>query len=708
MSLTPVFQMKKTFTSLLLAALSWSALAQYQHPVAFEIGDEKITTAEFKSEFLKSIGKSEDAPSTACTYEKRKALEDYADLYLNYRVKLKDAYEQGMDKDEHMLFELAHYRNELSAPYMIDSASMSQLMHEAYDRNHYAIHAYHILIPCSFMSAEDTLEAYNKAMKVYQRVTTGKEDFSDVSRELSAKEIANDPEAKRSNTKPYDGDLGFFTVFDMVYPFENCAYGLKEGEVSKPVRTRYGYHVVKIAERVPYYGRSSVQHIWISDKQDEEQARNKIYEAYEKIKGGEQFAVVCRNYSDDRSTADNGGLIPPSPLRQLPTEYIAPISRLKEGHYSEPFHTKFGWHIIYCISKEQQPTFESLLPKYQQQLSHDATRGAKSKKVFIQQSMHKYNCRQLINEYDTIGKGRNAKIIAKADLAEAASYFNDSSLRKEWRYVPRDDKHDMRPILTIDGRSYTNDDLLKYIAKNPTLLVKCVPEQYVKVRYKDFVEDMAKEAADRNLEKEHPDFAALMNEYRNGLIIFAYNDKMIWGKAIEDSIGLMDYYNRESEKKSNDNPSDSVYFWNLRAKVISVYVPDSTCLPADKAIKVINKQLKNGIDSTKLVASLQKKLSKKCTAEQPLQLQYRLVEQGNQDLLSIGEWHEGIFRHSTNTGYRLLVVTKTIEPTLKTLREGRGYYMSDYQNYLEQQLVQHLKEKYHVVKHQDAINEITY
>lgn len=700
--------MKKTFTSLLLAALSWGAVAQYQHPVVFEIGNDEITTAEFKSEFLKSIGKSEEASSTACSYEKRKALEDYADLYLNYRVKLKDAYDQGMNKDERMLFELAHYRGELATPYMIDSASMNQLLREAYGRNQYAIHAYHILIPYHDQSPEDTLRAYNEAMQVYQRVTSGKEDFSEVSKEITAAQIAKDPASQEQDRKPYDGDLGFFTVFDMVYPFESEAYNLKVGEVSKPVRTRFGYHVIKVVERVPYYGRSSMQHIWISDKQGTERASALINEAYSRLKAGEQFAVVCRNYSEDRSTAENGGLIPPSPLRQLPTEYIAPISKLHEGQYSEPFHSKFGWHIIYCVSKEQMPTYESLVPVYQQRFSRDVTRGSKSKRAFVQQCMHKYHCHQLINEYDTVGKGRKAKYIPKADLVEAISYFNDSSLRKEWHYVPRDEQHDTRPILTIDGRSYTNDDLLKYIDKNPTFLAKCDPEAYVKVRYKDFVEDMAREAADRNLEKENPEFAELMNEYRNGLIIFAYNDKMIWGKAISDSIGLIDFYNRESEKKSYHNPTDSVYFWNLRARVISIYVPDSTCLPSHKAIKVITKQLKRSDDSIQITRALRKKLNKDCSAEIPLQLYYSVVEQGNQNLLSQGEWHDGIYRHPTHTGYRLLVVTKTIEPTLKTFREGRGYYMSDYQNYIEQQLVQQLKEKYHVVKHQEAIDEITY
>lgn len=699
----------KFLATLLCAALTCTAMAQYQHPVAFEVGGDTITTADFKAQFVKSIGKSADAPSTACTYEKRQALDEYADLYANYRAKLKDAYAIGIDTNSYLLRELHRYRQELAAPYLIDSASMQRLLLEAYDRNQYALHAYHILCPCAKdASPDDTLKAYRRAMQVYDRVTRGGEDFQTVAREISAEEINKNPSAKLKEEKPYDGALPYFTVFNMVYPFESAAYALQVGQVSRPVRSQYGYHVIKLVDRVPYFGKSSIQHIWVSDKMDSAKAASRIFEAYQKLQAGDQFAEVCRSYSNDRSSAENGGLIPNQSMDQMPEEYVGKISQMKEGEYTAPFHTQYGWHILYCVSKEKMPPFEDMLPLYRQRMSRDAARSSVSQSVFAKQCMQKYGSEDYTQQYTLTGKGKTAKKMAAADLKEAQSYFADTTLRLQWKYTPRSGSRDMRPIFRIGDKKYTNDDLLKYIEGHQSIMVHCDPVGFVNNRYEAFKEDCAIRMADARLEKEEPEFADLMEEYRNGLMIFAYNDKMVWGKAIQDTTGLRLFYQRESVKKSVDNPLDSSYFWNVRASVFSIYVSDSTCLPRDKAMKIITKQLKKGTDSLLLLSALQHKLSKDCNVENPVQLDCHTVERGNQMLLDDNEWHTGIFGRNTRTGYRLIVVKQLTDPTLKTLAEGRGYYMNDYQNYLEQELVKELKVKYKVVKHQDAIDEITY
>jgi peptidyl-prolyl cis-trans isomerase SurA len=702
--------MKKVLTTMLLAVLTYCAMAQYEHPVAFEIGNEKITTAEFKTQFLKSQGKTDKDTPTACTYEKRVALNDYADLYLNYRIKLKDAYAMGLDTDQYLRRELNRYRKELAAPYLIDSASMQRLLLEAYDRNQYALHAYHILCACPRdASPEDTLKAYQRAMKVYERLTTGGESFAAVAKEISAEDMMKDPNAKLENKQLYDGDLPFFTVFNMVYPFESAAYAMKVGEVSRPVRTQYGYHVIKLVDRIPYFGKSSIQHIWVSDKTDSAKAVERINEAYQKLLNGGQFAVVCRDYSDDRSTSENGGLLPDLPMNQMPAEYVHHVSEMKEGEYSAPFHTKYGWHILYCVSKEKMPSFEDMKPLYQQNMSRDAERSKVSQSVFAHQRMQKYGSEDYTQEYVTVGKGKNSKKVYKADLAEAKSYFCDTCLRLQWKYIPRDEKHDMRPIFRLGDQQYTNDDLLKFIEGHHHVMVNCEVDGFIANRYDAFKEYCAVQMADSKLEKEVPEFGALMDEYRNGLMIFSYNDKMVWSKAIQDTAGLRHFYQVESAKKSYDTPGDSSYYWNLRAEVCTVYIPDSICLPRDKALKAIKKaQRKNVADSLNIMIALQDKLAKGCNVEKPIQVTQSTVEQGNQTLLSSNEWKEGIYGHGTRTGYRLLVVQKLINPQLKTLAEGRGYYMSDYQNYLEQELMKQLKEKYHAVKHQEAIEEITY
>ncbi len=693
-------------TLLLLSA--GTLRAQYHNPIVFEIGGDTITTADFKAQFLKSVGNTMDAVTDVA--EKRKALNEYADLYLNYLTKLKDAYTLGLDTTNSLRHELRRYRTELAAPYLIDSASMQRLLREAYDRNQYALHAYHILIPCSRnASPDDTLKAFRRSMDIYNRLISGNEEFPQVALEISAEELKKDPEAKILNKKPYNGDLPYFSVFNMVYPFETAAYGLEVGEVSRPVRSQYGYHIIYLEDKVPYFGRASLQHIWIRDNGDKARGEKIINEVYNLLQGGEQFAVVCRNYSDDHTTAQNGGLMPDMPMEQLPKEYVRQLSTLQEGTYSAPFQTQYGWHILYCVSKEQLPDFEALVPVYQQRMTRDAERANVSRQVFARQCMEKYGSEDYTQTYTTVGKGKKARKLYNADLAEAKSYFADSSLRLQWHYVPRDEQHDMRPIFRIGDKKYYNDDLLRFIEGHHSVMVHCDAEGFVNNRFEAFKEDCAVRYADAHLEKENPEFADLMEEYRNGLMIFAYNDDQVWSKAILDTAGLRQFYMQESVKKDNNSATDSVYFWRQRARVIKVYVADSTCIDRSKAIKTIKKlQKKNALDSLSVYNALTKKLGKSCNAETPLQLSLAVVEKGNQNLLNDNEWNVGIYTRPTRTGYQLLVVQEVLQPALKTLTEGRGYYISDYQNKLDNDLVERLKKKYRVVKHQAAIDEITY
>ena len=222
--------MKKGLTlAFALLAMAFAMAQKSQDPVLFEIGGEQIRQSEFMKEFMRSIGKDPAAAPTACTYEKRKALEDYVQLFVNYRTKLHDAYAIGMDTAAALRKELASYRNELAAPYLIDSATMALLVDEAYQRNHYAVHAAHILLPLkASASPDDTLRIYNEALSVYNRVTTGKENFFSVAREIMDKKLSPEEKERMGQVAPgHEGDLGFFTVFDMM-----------KSEITKRIATR--------------------------------------------------------------------------------------------------------------------------------------------------------------------------------------------------------------------------------------------------------------------------------------------------------------------------------------------------------------------------------------------------------------------------------------------------------------------------------------
>ncbi|MCQ2300058.1 MAG: peptidylprolyl isomerase [Bacteroidales bacterium] len=701
--------MKKRFIQILTAAIalafSANAMAQKQNdPVIFEVGGQPIYKSEFMREFLKSIGKEPAAAPTACTYEKRKALEEYVDVYVNFRAKLADANARRIDTLISLKKELRGYRQELAEPYLIDSATMEHILREAYERNQYAVHASHILIRVNRnASPEDTMAAYSKAIEVYNKAIKGA-DFNQL-----ALEYSEDPSAKgriseqNPNAVGNKGDLGCFTVFNMVYNFETAAYNTKPGTICRPIRTNYGYHIIKVHEKMKYYGKSGLLHIWVKEGVG---AEGKIRDAYQKIMDGDDFAVVCRNYSDDVNSAVNGGLLPEVELNQIPPEYVKHISETPVGQLSEPFHSTYGWHIIKVVKLDVLPPYEEMVPTYKQRLARDA-RNTAPKTAFAEQCKERYGFTDFTQTYLKQNKNSKAPKVYLASLKASVSALNDSVYRKKWHY--RDGMvDDMRPLFQIGDQEYNNIDLLKFIEAtqvyNPR---KGNLDAFVDQKYKEFIEDRAIAYADSRLELDNAEFKALMDEYRNGLMIFSYTDKMVWSKAILDSTGLKDFYATESKKKSLDKEEDENYFWNTRAKIHIVRVPDNTILAPEKAEKAVARwQKKSGKASVLrdyIVAGIKDSASRKAVT-----VESKTVEDGKQTILNKEEWATGSYTHAEQNGYAIVIVEKVTDPCLKSLMEARGYYINDYQNHLDTELIKTLRKQYNVVIHKDVVDEITY
>lgn len=695
--------MKKLFAAVMLLTMSCGLMAQSNDPVIFEIGGKPIYKSEFMKEFLHSVGKDPAAAPTACTYEKRKALEDYVQLFVNFRTKLADAYAQGMDKDESLCSELATYRNELAAPYLIDSASMMELMKEAYERNHYVLHAAHILIKVGPNAApEDTLKAYQKALEVYNRVTEGGEDFGAVSTELVKAELKEKETQARGSL---DGDLGCFTAFDMVYPFESAAYSLQPGEISKPVRSRFGYHVIKLFERTPYYGRTTLRHIWMRDEVNPQRIQNLINLAYKKLQSGEDFAKVARHNSDDRSSAQNGGLMTDMTVNQLPPFYVTQLAKLKEGQFSEPFHSEFGWHIVQLEKREPMPSLDDLLPYYKQRLARDQ-RNKNSQEVFIRNTQQKYGYIDYTQEYAKVKKGKKwvKSTTPMANIDQAKSIVADSIFVRRWVYDSTLIT-DTTTLFRIGDKRFNQNDFCRWLATHQKTMPAYDLNRYVDNRFDEYKEAMVLEYADQRLEIENSEFRDLVEEYRHGLMIFAYNDKMVWTQAIVDTIGFQQYYDIRSKEVSLDNPDDSMYFWGTRARVSVYSISDSAWLAPEKAQSIVLKGIKKQCSSNEVVAMLKKKAD---ASKGNIASRLELPEENHQELLARNEWKPGVYMHPNQKGYQILVVEGLINPTLKTQQEARGYYINDYQNYLDEQLIARLRQQYNVTIHQDVIDEITY
>ena len=624
-------------------------------------------------------------------------------MYVNFQTKLADAYALGLDTMESLRKELAGYRKELAAPYLIDSATLQQLLREAYERNHYVLHAAHILVQCPETALPaDTLKAYRHAMELYEEALQTENFYEVAQKEMRAQRLENrDPlvREKADEVNPMEGDLGCFTVFDMIYAFESAAYAMKPGEVSKPVRSRYGYHVIKLFDRYEYYGKVQLAHIWIGDNMP--LAEGRIKDAYSQLQNGTDFGVVAKNHSNDQTTANNGGIMPELAPNQLPYAYVEAVAKgLNVGEYSEPFHTRFGWHIVKLLKKETMPDLETLTPYYRSRMTR-GERSTKPQKMFVDQCKQKYN---FVDYTKVVTSKKNAKKVTYAASLDAVrAIVTDSVFSAIFHYEP-EQITDMRPLFRIGDKEYDSRQFAHYIQKNKKVRPLCDLSVFVADRYKEFVDAMVLDYADSRLEMDNAEFGALVEEYLHGLMIFAYNDKMVWSHAIKDTAGFETFYRTASLTHNYNDTNDAVYFWNERARVSIYTIADSTVLTRSKALKVVGKSVKKGWSSTQTTAELNMKAKR----ENVVKYELVLLEEGNQTQLAANEWHTGVYAHTADSGYRILVVEKMVPPQLKSRTEARGYYLNDYQNYLEEQNNLALRKKYNVIIHQNVIDEITY
>lgn len=309
--------------------------------VLFSVDRQDIYASEFLYLYRKNNqGKDEQA--------KEEKIREYLDLVIAFKLKVAEAHHRGIDTTQAFIKEFTTYRDELKKPFVASADELGRLVKEAYDRLQEEVQAAHVLINLSPDALPaDTLAAWQKIQSIRQRVVSG-EDFGKL-----AKEFSEDPTAASNG-----GMLGYFTAMAMVYPFEDAAFKTKVGEVSQPIRTRFGYHIIKVYDRRPASGEVEVAHILLGGTDDK--TKNKAFEIYDQIKGGRKWEDLCKEYSIDTNTKERGGKLPPFGIGALPgvPEFEAMAFSLQNpGDISDPFQSRLGWHLIRLERKIPVPTF---------------------------------------------------------------------------------------------------------------------------------------------------------------------------------------------------------------------------------------------------------------------------------------------------------------------------------------------------------------
>jgi peptidyl-prolyl cis-trans isomerase SurA len=344
-------------------------------PVLMTVGNEKVTLSEFKYIFEKNNN------SAKITKE---ALDEYLDLFIKFKLKVKEAKDMKMDTVASFRNELNGYIDQLAAPLMKDKEAELGFVKEMYDRSLNDLKIRHIVIKLGECpTPADTLAAYNKALSIRKDILKSK-DF-----EGAAKKLSQDTVSGKNG-----GLLGFYSGMMLFYPLESQAYKLKIGEISMPVRTSQGYHLVKIDEIRPARGKVKVAHIFIRANKAEvdayKLAKTRIDEAYAKIQKGEDWAAVTKVYSEDYKTAPTGGELQPFGINQMVTEFEDVAFGLKNpGDYSAPFESQYGFHIVKLIEKNKTLTFEEARPELEKTFAK-SKRAEMLKTAFINKLKKEY------------------------------------------------------------------------------------------------------------------------------------------------------------------------------------------------------------------------------------------------------------------------------------------------------------------------------
>ena len=616
-------------TGLFVFLLSAISAQNGDDKVLLTIEDKKISANEFIHIYeknRKNLSTGEITP-----------VDEYLDLFLKFQLKVYEAEQQGLDTSAAFQKELAGYRKQLEKPYLIEQKVIDSLVREAYNRLQTELRVSHILIKIpGEQTPEDTAYAYEKALDIIRRIEQG-EKFENV-----AKGTSDDPTVKRNG-----GDLGYFTGLKMVYPFENAAYNAEVGEIAGPVRTRFGYHIIKVHDKRKAKGEVKVAHIMLVIPPDaspnlKENKKEQIFDLYHQLKEGADFSKLAKQYSEDRGSARQGGELPWFGSGRMVKEFEDAAFSLKRiNAISSPVRTSVGWHILKLLDKKELGSFEDMEAEIRRKVRRDG-RASIARERLIQTIKTDKGFTEKTENLILLADGTNPDT---DELNDTLFIFND--------------------------RLYKLKDFQNYIHEEMNLH-QALSYAEVEEMYKKYTESIILTYQREQLPEKYPGFKYTLKEYHDGILLFDITDRTVWTRASKDSIGLKKYF------KDHRNE----YMWGERYEGTIYYCE------GEDVLKKVKKLSKGGLFRKRL--SDEELLDEFNKEEEQLRIEKGTFEKGDSPIVDYEIWN-GKAPHISESYF---IRGKKIAPKLKKLSEVRGKVISDYQEHLEEKWVEELMEKY--------------
>ncbi|HQB28496.1 MAG TPA: peptidylprolyl isomerase [Paludibacter sp.] len=641
--------MKALFVSLSVLLFSVSLVAK--DPVLMTINGNPVSKSEF--EYIYNKNNSNNVLD-------KKTLEEYVDLFVNFKLKVEEAKSQGIDTTKSFIDELRGYRDQLTKPYLTDAKAEEDVLKEAYERLKEDVEVSHILIRVDqYADPEDTLVAWNKIQEISKRLQH--EDFSAV-----AKEVSEDQSASYNG-----GYVGWITGFRTVYPFETMAFNTPVGTISSPVRTVIGYHLIKVSNRRNSPGEVLVSHIMKftseGDNALNEQAKHQIDSLCQLVKEGADFGQLASANSDDRGSAVKNGELPWFGTgRMVPEFEQAAFALQNKGDISEPIQSAYGWHIIKLIDTKPIPSFEAKKSEIERLIKRDERAQAGSK-AFIEKLKKDYK----LKFAKGTAKDDFCTLLQDRTLADSAFLAEASSLKK--------------PMFSFAKKTYKQNDFLSYLKENSST-EKSSAKDIIDEKLNEFIEKELLAYEDSQLEKKYDDFRLLMNEYHDGILLFEVSNEEVWEKASKDTAGLAAFFKKNKENYTWDKP-------HFKGRVVQC--KNEEALQAAKHI--IASQPQDSID---------KQLRFLNDSVVNIKIDKGLYVQGDNKFVDhyiFASTDE--FEPDAKFPY-VEVAGKMLNDTPEEYTDVRGLVTADYQEYLEKEWIVHLRNKYPVKINQKVLKKI--
>jgi peptidyl-prolyl cis-trans isomerase SurA len=641
--------MKSIALSLIFVVSSITvSLCEVNDPVLIKINGNPIKKSEF--EYIYNKNNSNNSIE-------KKSLQDYLELFINFKLKVEEAKAQGIDTTNSFKSEYLGYKTELSKPYLTDVNAEDRFLREAYNRYLKDVEANHILVRFpSQPTPEDTLNAWNKINVIYKRLQ--KEDFVKVAKSASEDESVSEN----------SGYVGWIWVFKTSLAFETACYKTPVGEFSKPFRSDIGYHIVKITKQRASQGEVQVRQIMRSkfNKETAYSAFPIIDSLHKLIKNGEDFKVLAKKYSQDNSTSANEGLMPWIKPNQVHPNFSEVAFNLKTiGEMSDPFETAYGWHIIKLEAKSGPRSFNEI-KDFLIEKSKQSERGLIGQKYFLDSLKRIYNFKLNQKQLEEF-----YSIVVNNSLNTPEFYNEGLKLNK--------------PLFSFANNTFTQSDFFQFIKNTST--DKKSSKEIIDEKFKQYVDNQLVIYEQTLLEVKYPEFKFLLQEYHDGILLFEVNNKEVWDKSTKDVDGQINYFKANINKYAWDKP---------RFKGRIIYCKDKETLKAAQQLskqfhgEMLERYLKSRLnDSIKYV-----KIEKGLYVQGENKIVDNLVFKMNVEIPV-----DSSFPYIFTDG----IVLKTLP---EDYLDVKAKVSSDYQEFLETEWIKTLRKKYTVEIDQEVLNTV--